>query len=86
MTYIMTVNTTGQAVPGPEFASFPGDASTSATSAPTEESESPEDTDAQATADSQDSGTSPVVWIIVGPIILAALGAVGYVLTRARRN
>lgn len=86
VTYIMTVNTTGQAVPGPEFASFPGDASTSATSAPTEESESPEDTDAQATADSQDSGTSPVVWIIVGLIILAALGAVGYVLTRARRN
>lgn len=82
LTYLLKADAVGEPVPAPTFTPVEA-ASTSTSAQPSEEAEeTATDTDAEATSD-EDSGF-PVLWVVLGVVLLAVLGVVGYLLTRRR--
>lgn len=82
LTYLLKADAVGEPVPAPTFTPVEA-ASTSTSAQPSEGAEeTATDADAEATAD-EDAGF-PVLWVVLGVVLLAVLGVVGYLLTRRR--
>ena len=79
---LVQADAVGEPVPAPTFT--PVEAASTSTSAQPSEGAEETDTDADAEATADEDAGFPVLWVVLGAVLLAVLGVVGYLLTRRR--
>ena len=82
LTYTLVADAVGEPVPAPTFT--PVEAASTSTSAQPSEGAEETDTDADAEATADEDAGFPALWVVLGAVLLAVLGVVGYLLTRRR--